>query len=391
MKCKYCGTEFNGKFCPSCGARAEEETPPPVQQSYESPSPDVPPLTQNMVKPKKQKKPIYQRKSFYVIIVLAVIGIVWMIATNGRGKKDKIDWSDVVLNDYIPEPPSDTGDIWDNSDEIFRAGYDEITDKQYSKYVNACIDKGFTEDSEKKDGFYKAYNSEGYSLELEHYSDSLSIKLEAPMEFSSITWPTSTVGKLLPTPKSLNGKFSYERDDSFMVYINDTSEADYEKYVSECSDKGFTVDYDKGERYYRANNADGYKLSVEYEGNHIMSIKIESPEGNETKDDVPETSAPSAESTPAEENNTDGIRSGFKEAMDSYEAFMNDYVEFMKKYEANPSDPTLIADYADYMAKYSDLEKKFDAWESEDLNDAETAYYIEVQTRINQKLQEILE
>ncbi|MDD6830762.1 MAG: hypothetical protein PUE37_04095 [Firmicutes bacterium] len=37
--------------------------------------------------------------------------------------------------------------------------------------------------------------------------------------------------------------------------------------------------------------------------------------------------------------------------MDSYEDFMNDYADFMKKYKSNPSDVSLLADYADYMTK----------------------------------------
>ena len=27
MKCNQCGAEFEGKFCPECGAKAEAETP----------------------------------------------------------------------------------------------------------------------------------------------------------------------------------------------------------------------------------------------------------------------------------------------------------------------------------------------------------------------------
>lgn len=82
------------------------------------------------------------------------------------------------------------------------------------------------------------------------------------------------------------------------------------------------------------------------------------------------------------------LRSDFKEAMDSYENFMNDYAEFMKKYKDNPTDTSLLADYADYMTKYADMVEKFDKWESEDLNDAELAYYIDVQARVSKLLLE---
>ena len=54
-----------------------------------------------------------------------------------------------------------------------------------------------------------------------------------------------------------------------------------------------------------------------------------------------------------------------------------------------PSDVSLLADYTKYMSKYADMVEKFDKWESEDLNDAELAYYIDVQARVSKKLLEI--
>lgn len=105
------------------------------------------------------------------------------------------------------------------------------------------------------------------------------------------------------------------------------------------------------------------------------------------------STAPAPATTESTENTGTGIsdgelRSDFKEAMDSYENFMNDYAEFMKKYKDNPTDTSLLADYADYMTKYADMVEKFDKWESEDLNDAELAYYIDVQARVSKLLLE---
>ena len=78
--------------------------------------------------------------------------------------------------------------------------------------------------------------------------------------------------------------------------------------------------------------------------------------------------------------------------MDSYESFMNKYVDFMKKYkEANGADLSLISDYAKYMSEYSDMVDKFDEWEDEDMNNEELAYYIDVQARVSKKLLEVSE
>ena len=93
----------------------------------------------------------------------------------------------------------------------------------------------------------------------------------------------------------------------------------------------------------------------------------------------------------ADSANETGLRPDFKAAMDSYEAFMGEYCDFMAAYSANPSDLTLIGKYATYLEKYTKLAEDFDKWNSEDMNAAELAYYTEVQARVSKKLLEGLQ
>lgn len=93
------------------------------------------------------------------------------------------------------------------------------------------------------------------------------------------------------------------------------------------------------------------------------------------------------ESKPAEEP---GISPEFQAAMDSYEAFFDEYVDFMKRYQENPTDMSLLSEMGDMISREADMLKELDAWEHEDLNTAETAYYLEVHARIYKKLSEIL-
>ena len=405
MKCSHCGAEYEGNFCPECGARAESQspaTPPPIQQPAANRQNPVPPVGGNVAayqKPKKPKKPIYKKWWFYVIAAVALIAIISAIS-GGKGKGEKIEWSKIELRDQLPEPPSNRGTLFENSDEEFWVSLDGVSDDQYNDYLDACVDKGFTVDADKSSYSYKAYNADGYSLDMSHIGDGLSITLKAPMIFGSITWPSSTVGNMLPAPKSTTGKFSYEHDDSFFVYVSETSKADYDQYVADCSANGFNIDYDKGDTYYRADNADGYHISLKYEGNNIMAVEIKASKNSDAGTSEPATTEPSTETTaPSESNATetkpndtdlvDGMRKDFKDAMDSYEAFMDEYVAFMKKYSDNPSDVGLLADYTKYMSKYADMVEKFDKWESEDLNDAELAYYIDVQARVSKKLLDV--
>lgn len=47
------------------------------------------------------------------------------------------------------------------------------------------------------------------------------------------------------------------------------------------------------------------------------------------------------------ENLVDGMRPEFKEAMDAYEAFFDDYCDFMKKFNESPDDLSLLGEYTE--------------------------------------------
>lgn len=427
MKCKKCGAEFEGNYCPDCGAKAEPEEFQPQQnhgEEYQAPPPpdmeeptmppnqgtanesqQAAPAQETKKKRKKEKRRNKKKKPFYLrwwFILLVIIVAVSAIGSFRNSQKNKIVWSDMQLGSMLPEPPSTKGEVIDNSMEILNIDFEKVSDTQYSSYLDACAEKGFANDAVKDTYSYKAFNTDGYSLKISYYSsnDEMSLTLTAPMEMSSITWPTGTAGKLLPAPKSMTGKFVYEYDDHFRVYIGDTPKADYDAYVVTCMDSGFTVDYDKDDRSYTADNADGCHVSVGYEGNNVMVIEVTVPDDSgtdQTENSTPETdtNTDTGTDTTADANTdtsaeTDELDPDFKAAMDSYESFMDEYCAFMKKYQdSDGTDAGMLADYATYMAKYAKVCKDFAEWENEDMNDAETAYYIEVQTRVTQKLAEV--
>lgn len=65
--------------------------------------------------------------------------------------------------------------------------------------------------------------------------------------------------------------------------------------------------------------------------------------------------------------------------MDSYESLMNEYADFMEKYNAGGHPASMAADYAKIMVKYNDAMKKLDAIDENSLTPEEQQYYIEVQ------------
>ncbi|MDO4479034.1 MAG: hypothetical protein Q4B73_08385 [Lachnospiraceae bacterium] len=130
-------------------------------------------------------------------------------------------------------------------------------------------------------------------------------------------------------------------------------------------------------------------------------LKKELEKSTEELTDVEETPAeeaapepaaeePAPEPAPAEETNkadNSAIRPEIKEAIDSYEAFVDDYCDFMKK--ADLSDFKVLTEYTELLGKELEMTAKFDALEDEDLTDAEYNYYTEVSLRCLQKLSNV--
>ena len=84
----------------------------------------------------------------------------------------------------------------------------------------------------------------------------------------------------------------------------------------------------------------------------------------------------------------DGMRPEFVEAMDAYEAYYDSYCEILKEYKDNPEDLSIMTKYTEMLAKLEEMDAKFEAWDDGTMNDAETKYYLQVNSRIMQKLAE---
>ncbi len=115
---------------------------------------------------------------------------------------------------------------------------------------------------------------------------------------------------------------------------------------------------------------------------------VEEETAEETNEDEPiEEEKVEEEVEEKEEVITNGVTPSFKEQMDSYEKFFDEYIELMESVE---KDPTLIAStkYLQFMMQYAETMEKLEEIDENSLSEADQLYYIEVQSRINQKLLE---
>ena len=344
----------------------------------------------------KSEKPFYKKWWFIVGVILLVIIIGNKISAN----KDDGKWSELELGKYIPEAKKGRLDFGSNLSNYLSLTLENVSKDYYLEYKEECIKAGYTVESDSDGNSYEAYNADGYKLRLSYSNDEIWIVLNAPKEMKELDWPTEGLATKIPKPNSSMGNVSSDSSNSYRVLVDNMTMNDFENYVRECKNKGFTVDYNKRDTSYSAKNSEGYRLDVSYNGNNKVDILIQTPEEEEEEEKPTPTSTPTPTptSTPTptptptptketeEKKSSSGIRAEFKKAMDSYEKLMNEYINFMKKYEKNPSNTELLKDYAKYMKQYSEATADFEKWNSKDLNKEETKYYLDVQNRINQKL-----
>lgn len=105
-----------------------------------------------------------------------------------------------------------------------------------------------------------------------------------------------------------------------------------------------------------------------------------------------ETAGKQEETKPVETTEaevSDAIDPEFKKAMDAYVEFYEDYVSFMKKYQKNPTDLSLLTEYTTMMADAAEMEQKFADWDQDEMNAAELQYYLDVSAKVLKLLAEV--
>ena len=121
MNCNQCGTQFEGKFCPNCGAPAAAETPV-VNADPSAPVAEV-----------KKKKPIYKKWWFWVIIAVFVIGI---IGGSGGGEETS---TDTGTGSSITQSGDETNNTTDNKTDS-----NKVTVADFSTMSKADIENWAT-------------------------------------------------------------------------------------------------------------------------------------------------------------------------------------------------------------------------------------------------------
>ena len=112
----------------------------------------------------------------------------------------------------------------------------------------------------------------------------------------------------------------------------------------------------------------------------------------EQSQEVVEEPEPELEEVPEELQeevvDQNGIRPEFKKSMESYEAFFDEYIEFMSSFKYEDAGLSALAKYTEFLTKYEKAMTEMDKIDGSELTEAEDKLFLETQLRINNKLAE---
>lgn len=384
MYCPNCGTEYEGNFCPKCGTPA-----PVINNEYKTNSDygrqSFPSTQYNSIPPKKKKRKFPN----IVIIIVILIAVVCFLSTGKKGKKVQKAQTETVSVTKAEEKTTSTLQAESKAIKAeekamsFSSSLDDSNSSVISFYDMSfrIPDRFGDKASNSTDDVYYFYDTS--------FGDD---------KIMMLTLLYSEVDITEEEYKSVKDTFADSFENGVEKNFSNVKNKKKQK-IEMAGRNGFIYSFE--------GNANDLAVLLQYafiyHDGGIYSVGImKSKEISEDTTDILHDIIGAAKigyimDSQNETSNTDidtqleeGIRPEIKEAIDSYEAFFDDYVALMKKYKNNPADISILSEYMEYMSKLSDMEKKFKAIEDQDLTTDEALYYAEVSLRIEKKMLEVL-
>ena len=92
-------------------------------------------------------------------------------------------------------------------------------------------------------------------------------------------WPENEFTELLPDPISERGKILAESTETFSIEFYNVRQIQFENYIVDCKENGFTEEFNRAENVCTASNSDGYLLVLSYdEKEKSMTVTVSYPE-----------------------------------------------------------------------------------------------------------------
>ena len=97
-------------------------------------------------------------------------------------------------------------------------------------------------------------------------------------EKMSYKWPSSGICSNLPVPEINDGKIIYDDETEFEIELYNVDESEFEDYINQCRDKGFTIGVEKTHIDFTAYNIDEFYIRVVfYDDDQSLTVTLEAP------------------------------------------------------------------------------------------------------------------
>lgn len=192
-----------------------------------------------------------------------------------RGISEDFEWPVSGLGEEIPMMNDKTGSIESNSADYLSFYVSNVTQKEFDSYISECKSSGYTIDVDESSKSFDGFKENGTKISI-YLNDTkeMDVTVESAETYGEITWPQSGPAKLLPVPTSTTGKITFDDEDDFTAELSNMTIDDFNAYVEQCKNMGFTEDYYKTDTTFSAENADGWELNINYEGYNVISIDL---------------------------------------------------------------------------------------------------------------------
>lgn len=129
------------------------------------------------------------------------------------------------------------------------------------------------------------------------------------------------------------------------------------------------------------------KKEASSEAVETKSVVEEKTESAQESEPVKEEEQVEAETEEKQPETNNGVDPDLKAFLDSYEKFVDEYVDFMKKYQSDPGNAiAMMDDYTRILKQYADFTDKINKYDTKTMSKADLEYYLDVTNRCSKKM-----
>lgn len=244
----------------------------------------------------------------------------------------------IAYAELILKSDKDFSDKYDDFDELYDTIYDAARDEVYDEVYDGILDEMY-------DAFYDGVMDDAYdNMPYEKWSDMRSNEYDLWSDTRSDVYDT----------------WSDAGSDIYDFWSDMRGEM-YDKDVEKASEK--LTDFKEAvEILYEKSSKETNNASTEKD-NKVAKEETKTTSSND---------------------------SGWKEFLEEYEEWANDYIQIVKKYSETPTDTSILSDYTEMLTELSEWQTKADEMEEEleEVSPAEVAEYSAELLRIATKIAE---